>query len=111
MNQAGFERGIRAYLLAFGQVRQGFFQAEQAHHAHHSAAARQQAKGHLRQAQLHAGTLQGDTVMAGQGDFPAAAQGRTIDGRHHRLAQGFQAAQLAFDVEDHLVERSARRPW
>ena len=105
IDQAGLERGIRAHLLAFEQIRQGLFQAEQAHHAHHPAAAGQQAEGHFRQAELHAGTVQGNAVVTRQADFPAAPQGRTVDRRHHRFAQGFQAAQLALERQDHLVER------
>jgi len=44
-------------------------------------------------------------VVTGQADFPAAAQRGAVDRSHYRLAQGFQAAQLALDVEDHVVER------
>ena len=33
-----------------------------------------------------------------------AAQRRAIDGGDHGLAEGFQAAQLALDLQDHLVE-------
>ena len=43
-------------------------------------------------------------MVAGQGNFPAAAQGRAIDRSNHRLAEALQAAQLALDIEDHLVE-------
>jgi hypothetical protein len=105
VDQASLERGVRAHLLALGQVRQRLLQAEQAHHAHHAATARQQAEGHFRQAQLHAGVVQGNAVVAGQADFPAAAQGGAVDRGHHRLAQGLQAAQLALDAQDHVVER------
>ena len=80
------------HLFAFEQIRQGFFQAEHAHHAHHAAAPWQQAKGDFRQAQLHGLVVQRDPVMAGQANFPTAAQGRAIDRGHHRFAEGFQAA-------------------
>ncbi len=41
VDQAGLQRLLRVDLLAFEQIRQGFFQTEHAHHAHHSATARQ----------------------------------------------------------------------
>ncbi|MCY1278311.1 hypothetical protein D9M70_270340 [compost metagenome] len=104
VDQAGLEGLLRAYLAAFGEVRQRLLDTQQAHHAHHAATARQQAEGDFRQAQQHAAVIQGNAVMAGQADFPAAPQCSAIDGGHHRLAEGFQAAQLALDAQHHLVE-------
>ncbi|MCY1535124.1 hypothetical protein D9M68_705150 [compost metagenome] len=104
MDQPGPERLLRTHLAAFGQVRQRLLDAQQAHHAHHAPTTGQQAEGHFRQAKLHAVVVQGDAMMAGQADLPAAAKGRTVDGGDHRLAEGFQAAQLALDAQHHLVE-------
>ncbi len=104
MDQPGLERCLRAHLLAFGQVRQRLFQAEDAHHAHHAATTGQQPQGDLRQAELHMGLVQGDAPVAGQGDLPATTQRGTVDGRDHRFAEGLETAQLALDLEDHLVE-------
>ena len=104
VDQPGLERFRRTHLLAFGEVRQGFLQTKQAHHTYHPAAARQQAESHLRQAELHAGIVQGDAVVAGQADLPAAAQRSAVDRGDHRLAEGLQAPQLALEFEDALVE-------
>ncbi|MND76712.1 hypothetical protein D3C80_683660 [compost metagenome] len=92
------------HFLAFKQIRQGFFQAEHAHHAHHASAAWQQTKGDFRQAELHRRVVQRHAVMAGQADFPAAAQCGAIDRRDHRLAEGFQGAQLVLEAQHHVVE-------
>ncbi|MOA11431.1 hypothetical protein D3C78_1313700 [compost metagenome] len=80
------------HFLAFKQIRQGFFQAEHAHHAHHASAARQQTEGDFRQAELHRRVVQRHAMMAGQADFPAAAESRAVDRRNHWLAEGFQGA-------------------
>ncbi|MNI81619.1 hypothetical protein D3C73_1382550 [compost metagenome] len=83
IDQARLQGLLRANLLTFEQVRQGFFDAKHTHHAHHPAATRQQAEGHFRQAELHRGIVQRDAVMAGQADFPATAQRRAIDRGDH----------------------------
>ncbi|MNI55545.1 hypothetical protein D3C73_1105040 [compost metagenome] len=43
-------------------------------------------------------------MMAGQANFPAAAKRRTVDRGDHRLAQGFQDAQLALERQHHVIE-------
>lgn len=43
--------------------------------------------------------------MTGQANLPATAQCRTIDGSHHRPAQGLQATQLRLKHPHAVVER------
>ena len=104
IDQTRLQRLLRPDFLAFEQIRQGFFHPQHAHHAHHPAAARQQAEGHFRQAELHRWIVQRDAVMARQADFPAAAQRRAVDRGDHRFAEGFQGAQLALEGQHHVVE-------
>ena len=105
IDQSRLQRLLRADFLAFEQIRQGFFDAQHAHHAHHPAAARQQAEGHFRQAELHGWIVQRHAVMAGQADFPATAQRCAVDRGDHRFAEGFQGAQLPLEGQHHVVER------
>ena len=95
---------LRTNFLTFEQIRQGFFQTEHAHHPHDPAAPRQEAEGDFRQADLNTVAVQGNAMMASQADLPTAAQRGTINGGHHRFAQGFKRAQLRLQVQDHLVE-------
>ena len=104
------QRLLRAHFLAFQQIGQSLFQAQHAHHAHYPAAAGQQAQGDFRQADLYRFIVQCNAMMAGQADFPAAAQGRAIDCSDHRLAQGFQGSQLALEGQHHVVESLGLRP-
>ena len=52
IDQTGLQRLLRTHFLAFEQIRQRLLDAEHAHHAHHPAAARQQAEGHFRQSRV-----------------------------------------------------------
>ena len=104
IHQARLQRLPRPDLLALEQVRQGLLQAQHAHHAHDPAATGQQAQGDFRQADLQRLVVQGHAVMASQADFPTAAQGRAVDCRHHRLAQGLQRPQLGLEGQNHVIE-------
>ncbi|MNV58539.1 hypothetical protein D3C71_1509200 [compost metagenome] len=104
VDQACLQCLLRPHLLAFQQVRQGFFDPEHTHHAHHATTARQQAEGDFRQAELHRRIIQRHPMMAGQADFPAAAECRAVDRRNHRFAEGFQGAQLPLEGQHHVVE-------
>ena len=90
---------------ALGQdVDEGVLDAHHPHGAGHAAAAGQQAQADLRQADGAALDVRGDAVVARQGDLQSAAEGRAVDGRDDRLAQGLQLAQVGLDVLD-LGER------
>jgi hypothetical protein len=92
-HQAQFQRLLRADAGALEQDRQRLLHADQARQALRAAGARNQPERYFRQGQLHARIVQRHAGVAGQRQFQAAAHGRAVDGRHERLAAGFQLAQ------------------
>ena len=99
VDQAQLERLGRAEPLPGQQhLLQPGRDPESAHHAHHSAARRQQPQPDLGQAELAARHVRDDAVVAGQRQLQAAAERGPVDRRHHRPAQGLQRAQLRLDA-------------
>ncbi len=99
MDQAHGLGFLRLHALALHQhVHQRVLDAQHAHHTGDTAAARQQAQGHFRQAELCRLVVDGHAVMAGQGDFQTTAQRGAVERRNDRLAQGFDDTQLALDL-------------
>jgi hypothetical protein len=96
---------IGVQLLALKHDRSRVHHADQARQALRAAAARQDADEGFGQAQLGAGVIGHHAVVAGQGDFKAAAQRQAVDGRRHRLAAGFQIAQRLVEAVGDVEER------
>ena len=90
MNDAQFQRLLRADRFALQQHGKRRRNADQARQALRAAAAGQQAHFAFRQAKLNGGIIGAHPVMAAQRNFKPAAQRRAIDRRRHRLAAGFQ---------------------
>ena len=99
--------GGRALLALEQPAHEGLGDAEHAHEAGDATAAGQQAEGDLGQAELDLVVVDGDAVVAGEGDLEAATEGGTVDRGHDRLAEPLEAAQLGLDGLD-LGERLAR---
>lgn len=97
-------RGVLGALEEHLQQRVG--DAHEADGAGDAAARGQQAEGHLGQADLGAGGVEGDAVVGGEGDLVAAAEGRAVDGGDDRLAQGLDATQ-----EDLMAVPVSKASW
>ena len=92
----GLGRGI---LLALQQdLHGGVGDAQHAYGTGDAATAGQQAQGDFGQSELDAFQIRHDAVVGAQSDFQAAAERRAVDCGDHRPAEGFQAAQLGFDL-------------
>jgi hypothetical protein len=83
----------RLHRLAFQQEGGGGHHAHQARQALGAAGARQQADLGFRQGELDLRIVGHHAIVAGQGDFQAAAHGQAVDGRGDRLAAGLQGAE------------------
>ena len=89
---------LRRDHLAAQDELQGAALADQTRQALGSAAARNESQGDFGLAELRA--LDGDPDRAGHRGLAAAAQGKAIDGRHHRLAE-------ILDEIEHLLPETA----
>lgn len=95
----------RAVLGALEEhLQQGVGDAEQPYRTDDSAASGEQAEGDLRTADLRAGRVEGDPMVAGESDLVTAAQGRAVDRGDDRLAEGLDAAQVPLDGEAAVEE-------
>lgn len=95
----------RAVLGALEQhLQQRVGDAQQPYRTDDSAASGEQAEGDLGAADLRAGRIEGDPVVAGEGDLVTAAQGRAVDRGDDRLAEGLDAAQVPLDGEAAVEE-------
>jgi hypothetical protein len=95
----------RAVLGALEQhLQQRVGDAQQPYGADDAAASGQQAERDLGAADLGAGRVEGDAVVAGERDLVAAAQGRAVDRGDDGLAEGLDAAQVALDGEAAVEE-------
>ncbi len=96
VDEPGLQGAHGAVLGALQQhLQQRVGDAQQPYGAGDAAAAGQQAEGDLGQADLGAGRVEGDAVVAGERDLVTAAQRRAVDGGDDRLAEGLEAAQRA----------------
>ncbi|MNQ66869.1 hypothetical protein D3C85_813710 [compost metagenome] len=86
---------VRTEGLALGHGHHGGLDADQARQALGAAAAGEEADLDLGQAQLDLVVVLDHAIVAGEGEFEAAAQRQAVDGRGHRLAAGLQRAQGA----------------
>jgi hypothetical protein len=94
VDQAHLQGLLRPDPLALQQqLQQRVDDAEHPHGSSDAAGAGQQTELDLREAELDLGVVEGDTVVAGQADLQAAAEGGAVDGGHDRLAEHLQPAQ------------------
>ena len=101
-------RGPQRAGPACSSVHQRVDDAEHAHRAHDAAGAGQQAELDLGEAELDLRVVDGDAVVAGQGDLQAAAERGAVDRGDDRLAERLEAAQLALALAAR-TPRSASR--
>ena len=100
VDQAHAQGLLRAHMAAAEHQVQRSLCADQAGRALRATGAGQQAQLHLGQAQLGRG--RGHAPVRRQRHLQAAAQGRTVDGGHHRLVAGL-------DAQAHLRQRGRLR--
>jgi hypothetical protein len=94
VHEAQFLRLGGSEQLALQHVGLRAHQAQLARHLGDAAAAGDQAQRDLGQAELRLGVVHRDAVVAHQRHFPATAQRGAVEAAHHRLAQGFDDAEV-----------------
>ena len=71
----------------FGRLSEFYKGYEQVIVLDYSRSLLRQAQAHLGKAELNAIVVQGDAIMAGQGQFQSAAQAKAVDGGNDRLGK------------------------
>ncbi len=92
--------GLETRALA-QHLHEGLLNTEHPHRTRDTTAAGQQSQRHLGEADDRAGHVGDDPVMAREGDLESTAERGTVDGRHDRLAERLELAQVGLDGFDH----------